>query len=362
MNTCVPLKRALRFFCRGAVRFVPVALALLSVIFTPVSTQASTQSGTCQSFNVPVALNVGQPLQYSIYGALCNPASGASRTVQLTIPGATYGHSYWDFPYQPQTYSYVRAMNAAGYSTFNIDRIGTGLSSHPNLSLVDVTLQTNAYVVHEIVQALRSGLIGNQSFARVLLVGHSLGSAVVWLEAGTYHDVDGVIITGLLHLPNAIGLAHLFATLYPAALDARFASAGYGVGYLTTEPGTRGQDFYYAPGIDPNVVATDEATKETATDGEIATFAPLLVDGISAQITVPVLLVVGQQDGTMCGLLATNCSSAATVLQAEAPYYAPQARLQAAVIPNSGHDLTLHEAAPLYFAATLAWALQYVAP
>lgn len=362
MNTSILLKRAFRVFCRGAVRFVPVALVLLSVTYTPVSTQASTQSRTCQSFTVPVALGIRQLLHYTIYGELCNPARGASRTVQLLIPGATYGHSYWDFPYEPQTYSYVDSMNAAGYSTFNIDRIGTGLSSHPNLSLVNVTLQTNAYVVHEIVQDLRGGQIGNQSFARVLLVGHSLGSAVVWLEAGTYHDVNGVIITGMLHLPNAVGLAHLFATLYPADLDPHFAGAGYGMGYLTTEPGTREGDFYYAPGVDPNVVATDEATKETATVGEIASFAPLLVDGISAQITVPVLLVVGQQDATMCGLLATNCSSAATVLQAEAPYYAPQAQLKAVVIANSGHDLTLHESAPLYFAATLAWALQYVAP
>ncbi len=362
MNTCIPLKRAWRFFCCGAVQFVLVALVLLSVTFTSVSTHASTESRTCQPVTVPVALSIGQPLQYSIYGELCNPASGPGSAVQLLIPGATYGHIYWDFPYEPQTYSYVNSMNAAGYSTFNIDRIGMGLSSHPNLSMVNVTFQTNAYVVHEIVQDLRGGQIGNQSFARVILVGHSLGSAVVWLEAGTYHDVAGVIITGLLHLLNAVGIAHLFATLYPAALDPRFARSGYGVGYLTTEPGTREGDFYYAPGVDPNVVATDEATKETVTSGEIATYAPLLASGISAQITVPVLLVVGQQDGTMCGLLATNCSSAATVLQAEAPYYAPQARLQAAVIPNSGHDLTLHKAAPLYFAATLAWLHQYFTP
>ena len=363
MSICVPLMSALRFFRRGAVRFVPVVLVLLvllGVTFTPVSTYASPVSRTCQPVNVPVALGAGQPLQYSIYGQLCNPASGPGSTVQLLIPGATYGHIYWDFPYEQQTYSYVDSMNAAGYSTFDIDRIGTGLSSHPNLSLVNVTFQTNAYVVHEIVQDLRGGQIGSQPFSQVLLVGHSLGSAVVWLEAGTYHDVDGVIITGLLHLLNADGIAHLFATLYPAALDQRFAGAGYNLtGYLTTEPGTREGDFYNASDVDPNVVATDEATKETVTSGEIASYAPLLADGISAQITVPVLLVVGQQDGTMCGLLATNCSSAATVLQAEAPYYAPQAQLQAVVIPNSGHDLTLHKTAPLYFAATLAWLNQY---
>ena len=96
-------------------------------------------------------------MQYTIYGELCNPTTGASHTLELTVPGGTYGHIYWDFPYEPQTYSYVYAANAAGYSTFNIDRIGTGLSSHPSLSVVDVTMNTNAYVIHEIVQDLRNG-------------------------------------------------------------------------------------------------------------------------------------------------------------------------------------------------------------
>jgi len=97
-------------------------------------------------------------------------------------------------------------------------------------------------------------------------------------------------------------------------------------------------------------------------DGEASTFAPVLVDDISAQITVPVLLVVGQQDSIVCGLLATDCSSAASVRQAEAPFYSPQAQLQVAVIPNVGHDLNLHEAAPVWFAAAASWAYQHVAP
>ncbi|HVB72640.1 MAG TPA: alpha/beta hydrolase [Ktedonobacteraceae bacterium] len=346
-------------FCRCSLL---VVLAIVVLIQVPRSAHAATDAGICQSFTVPVALGVGQPLQYSIYGELCNPITGASHTVQLLIPGATYGHIYWDFPYEPQTYSYVRALNTAGYSTFNIDRIGTGLSSHPNLSLVDVTMETNAYVIHEIAQDLRNGLIGNGPFSRVLLVGHSLGSAEVWIEAGTYHDVDGVIITGLLHHLNTISLAGVLGSFYPAVLDPRFADAGYGAGYLTTEPGTRGRDFYYLPGADPSVIAADEATKETTTDGEAATFAPVLVDGISAQIRVPVLLVDGQQDSIVCGLLATNCSSAATVRQAEVPYYAPQAQLQVVVVPNAGHDLNLHETASLWFAAATAWSYQYVAP
>ena len=341
---------------------IMVALVVLIVVPHPGPAHGATVTGTCQSFSVPVALAEEQPLQYTIYGELCNPASGASHTVQLLVPGATYGHVYWDFPYEPQTYSYVRAINAAGYSTFNIDRIGTGQSSHPDLNLVKVTVNVDAFIIHEIVQDLRSGSIGSQQFARVLLVGHSLGSAMSWIEAGTYHDVDGVIISGMTHHLNNTKLADVFSSLYPAALDPRFSGDGYGLEYITTRSGTRGSDFYYQPGADPHVIATDEATKETVPDGEFSTFAPVLVDDISAQITVPVLLVVGQQDGIVCGSLATDCSSAASVLQSEMPFYSSQAQLQAVVIPNVGHDLNLHKGAAAWFAAAVSWAYQNVAP
>ena len=50
-----------------------------------------------------------------------------ARTVQLLVSGLTFDHNYWDTTYQPDTYSYVRAANKHGYSTFNIDRLGVGV-------------------------------------------------------------------------------------------------------------------------------------------------------------------------------------------------------------------------------------------
>jgi pimeloyl-ACP methyl ester carboxylesterase len=342
-----------------------VIIVLLGTLLMSSSAHAAAPAKTCRSFDIPVALSPRTPSLYHIYGELCNPSSGASQTVQLLVPGGTYDHIYWDFPYQPRTYSYVDTLTAAGYSTFNIDRIGTGQSSHPLLGLVNVTMNEHAYVIHEVIQALRKGRIGNQSFARVLLVGHSLGSVAVWIEAGTYHDVDGVIITGLLHHLNTVSLAGVVTTLYPADLDLRFRGnlldTNY-LGYLTTEPGTRGRDFYYLPGTDPGVLATDEATKETATAGEFASFAVPIADGISKQIKVPVLVVVGQKDNLFCGIAATDCTSAKTVQQAEAPFYSPQAHLQVVVIPAAGHDLNLHKTAPIWFSAAISWSYQHMAP
>ena len=110
----------------------------VSIFVRPV--RAKSVIVTCQSYNIPVAIADGQPLQYHIYGELCNPASGASGTVQLLVPGGTYGHIYWDFPtVDGVAYSYRQAANAAGYSTFAIDNLGTGQSSHPDLSLLTVS-------------------------------------------------------------------------------------------------------------------------------------------------------------------------------------------------------------------------------
>src|SRR5258708_5776895 len=92
---------------------IVLALVMMGALPRPVS--AAADQGTCQSLYVPVALGAGQPAQYSIYGQLCLPAIGPGNTIQVLVPGATYDHIYWDFPYQPKIYSYVRAMNAAGY-------------------------------------------------------------------------------------------------------------------------------------------------------------------------------------------------------------------------------------------------------
>ena len=59
--------------------------------------------------------------------------------------------------------------------------------------------------MHQIVQGLRSGSIGGKAYNRVVLVGHSTGSAVAAIEANTYEDVDGLILTGWGHgIPMAM--------------------------------------------------------------------------------------------------------------------------------------------------------------
>jgi pimeloyl-ACP methyl ester carboxylesterase len=329
-------------------------------------------AGTCTSMYVNnLALAAGQPANNRIYGELCNPRHGASQTVELLVAGLTYDYQYWDWPSTPQDpqgsqdYSAVRYFTGyyspagIGYSTFSIDRIGIGLSSHPVST--DVNMATNTYILHQIVSRLKAGSIGHTKFPRVLLIGHSFGSRVSLTEAATYHDVNGVVLTGALHdqNPNATTIAPAIE----ASSDPAFASMNLDSGYLTDGPGSIQAAFYYDPGTysDPNVIAYNNQIKQTMTVSELTDLKTALTSTLSRQINVPVLLVVGQEDMLSC-VDAVNCSSAATVYQEEAPFYSPQAKLQVRVIPNTGHVLNLHYSAHTTYAEIMTWALAHVAP
>jgi pimeloyl-ACP methyl ester carboxylesterase len=348
-------------------------LLALSVL---TSQPASASSVTCQTFpHIPVAL---QGVGYHVWGELCathdelSPSSGTA-TVQLLLHGATYGHVYWDLSSNPingVSYSYARAEAAAGYPTFVLDRIGIDNSDHPPGALVDGL--TNAAVVHQIVQGLKNGSITGTSFGKVILIGHSLGSTIAWIEAATYQDVAGVIITGLLHHLNSIAFANLGANLYPAGLDPRFRGQLWAAdpGYLTSKPpphgdvahGFRAQLFYNTAFADLQVIAADEQTKETVTAAEFDALTSLSPT-TSLQIQVPVLLIIAAKDVFFCdptNPLLVDCSNSAAVLAQEAPYYSSAACLHAVPIPLSGHDISLHPNNNLQVGAALSWSDQFV--
>lgn len=196
------------------------ALAIVLAVLLPVPAFAGGPSANaapsrCDDLTIPVSL-VAMPV--SVHGRLCHPDDGPGETVQVLVHGGTYDSVYWDFPYQPETYSYVRAANRRGYSTLNIDRLGYGQSSQVPSALLTGTVHAN--VIHQIIGKLREGRVGSVAFSRVLLVGHSMGSGVSTLEAATYRDVDGVMLTGMAHplAPEALVEA-LTQWTYPAILS-----------------------------------------------------------------------------------------------------------------------------------------------
>ncbi|PXF53187.1 MAG: alpha/beta hydrolase [Deltaproteobacteria bacterium] len=338
--------------------FLLIALFLFGTPVNIIATDTQSQCPlSCQIYTIPVMLTPGEITSYDVVGTLCTMGSLENKTVQVLISGATYGHVYWDFPYRPWRYSYVRMAARFGYATFNIDRIGIGASDHP--SGAEINVDVNAYVVHQIVQALRAGEIGGVAFQRVMLVGHSLGSYISIAVASQFQgDVDGVILTGFLHNvnPEFDDPTNYF---YPANLDPHFSGLGLDDNYFTTVPGVRGDLFYYTPNTEQAVINMDEETKETATTGEFASLEDLVTSTDSLLIDVPVLIVIGRFDYIICGG-DVDCSDRFSVINHEQPFFSPEACFRVSIVPNSGHDLNLHKNAPRAYIRMLFWANRHV--
>nr|WP_240969019.1 alpha/beta hydrolase [Streptomyces sp. HNM0575] len=269
------------------------------------------------------------------------------------VHGATYNHNYWDFPYQPGKYSFSKMLNRAGYATFVVDRLGTGNSTVPPSSQLNLT--TEARHIHEVVQDLRAGRIGGTGFSKVVLGGYSLGSAVSSIEASTYHDVDAVLITALGHYNNPAGTqAIIDAGESPNDDPVLGGRHDYDDGYATVKPGSRKHIFYADQPMDQGVLATDELTKDVNVPSESAD--PLVIDpAVSRGIDVPVMFALGDHDPLMCGPGYEDCTSQPALRAQEAPFFTSAPGFDVLLLPDAGHGLNLVPNTGVYQKASLAW-------
>lgn len=322
-------------------RLCAVALLATGTLLTPPAASAAT---SCQDVTFPVRIGL-TPLvttQETMAGRLCVP--DGARTVQVLIPGGTYDRTYWDVGYEPSTRSFTRAQNQAGFATLALDRLGTGRSSKPLSALV--TASTQASAVHQVIGTLKP------RFTKVIVAGHSIGSAMAMIEAGTYGDVDGVLVTGFTHKMNHITVVPVLANMVPAGLDP---------GYLTTMPDTRYDSFHKPGPLVPGSISFDEATKDVfaATEAVDTILLNTVVIPISRQIRVPVFLVVGN-DTHFCSaglpLMGSDCSSPAALKADEAPFFPAAPRFDTYVLNGYGHSINYAPNAPDYHAAVAQWA------
>lgn len=308
---------------------------------------------TCGNVTVPVAVG-GQ--SGAIAGTLCAPPGATS--LQILVPGLTYNRAYFDVAVEPDTYSYARAANRAGYATLAIDRLGAGQSLHP-LSLFD-TFEADVATLHEVVRAARGGAFGT-AYPKVVTVGHSLGSILAQGEAGAFGDVDAIITTGFSSMLNYVNAtARVTGHVHPATSDPRFADSGLDPLYFTTIPGTRAV-FTNPENTEPALDAYDEDTlKDTDTLTELATFAEYPFANAIANIHVPVLAVTGTDDPIFCGLDAADCTSPATLQAHERAFYSAGNTVEAYAVPGTGHDVELATTAPLAHQRMIQFSDTYV--
>lgn len=169
---------------------------------------------------------------YSIGSKLCYPVNDSahkSRTVQVLTHGMGLDKSYWDIA---PGYSYVDAAAAAGYATLSYDRLGVGLSDHPDPIQV-VQSHVDLEVLHALVQLLRSGELTAQTFKTVISVGHSYGSIIKIGVAAKYpKDFDAIITTGFAPEIQELGYTMVANNPTIAKLDQPTQFGHLSSGYL----------------------------------------------------------------------------------------------------------------------------------
>ena len=182
---------------------------------------------------------------YKISSKLCYPASLEAaekvQTIQLLTHGATLDKNYWDIP----GFSYVDAAAQAGYATLTYDRLGVGLSEHPDpVQVVQAPAQVE--ILHGLAQLLRTGKLGGKAFKKIVGGGHSLGSIFTTGVTAKYpKDFDAAILTGF----SANGTS---VPTTPVSLDLEIANRrpeaqfrGLSNGYLTESTPTAVQFTFY---------------------------------------------------------------------------------------------------------------------
>jgi pimeloyl-ACP methyl ester carboxylesterase len=222
--------------------------------------------------------NTAIGFQYDPPPPLLHQDGHHERPLLIMIHGASDTHTVFDF------FPGFRAapeLAALGQPVLALDRVGYGASSHPNGDTL--TFATSAGYVHEVIQAVRGGALGFTPSAIVLL-GPSAGADIAIVEAGTYHDVDGLIVCS--------NTSQLQAALFLVDVGAWFAQGDYfdfGVDFRT-------QFFYAAPFAIPLLVNLDNATRSLVPRAEIVSALSNLSAPFRSQVIAPVLLMQADHD------------------------------------------------------------------
>ncbi len=310
----------------------------------------------CRTYTFGVRQYPTDVIRQPVWGQLCfRGRLTAATPVQVLVHGGAYNHLYWDSPFQPDRYSYVRAATARGYATLNFDRLGYGQSAHP----LPVTLDFNVagYVTHQLVQVLRDGTLGVR-FTRVILNGHSMGAMAAQNEAANYGDVDALIVSGIGH---DFDLSPDKTTIFsPAALDPKFAGQPALVGYLTSSANGRAAAFLANGTYDPAIVPVEEGPeKDTLSPTELTSLTLDTSDAsdVTRRIRVPVLFVQGRYDKLWCSRTG-DCTTDSYSLN-EASYWDPSVSFTRVLIPDAGHSINGNLSAPTFFETTFTWLRQH---
>ncbi|WP_217245355.1 alpha/beta fold hydrolase [Streptomyces sp. AC602_WCS936] len=325
------------------------AIAATAFTTTPTAVAEGPRATTairCAPFSDKVPLTPGARADQRIAGTLCAPRGRRATTAQLLLHGGTYDHTYWTIRGNARGPSYMEAAARAGHTALAVDRLGTGRSSAPHSSRFSGK-------THEAVVLHLARLLRERGHRKVVLVGNSFGATVARMVA-VHHPgaVDGLILTGEGAPPDDADFAAMGPLYGPASRQPLLARRELDDGYLALAPGGKAAWFYDHATADPRVVLHDELNPEPDVYPADPDFGDI---SLNRRITVPVLIVVGQNDRLICGGSGSDCSTSAALRASAAPLYGPKARLEAIVVPRTGHVLNLHRTTGYWYGRAQDW-------
>lgn len=291
---------------------------------------------------------------YNINAKLCFPSSStasnsSASTIQFLIHGINFDKLYWDI----SGVSYLDAAAAAGYVTFSFDRLGTGLSDHPDpIQVVQSALQVE--IAHQLIQSLRSGAVGGVAWQNVVGIGHSYGSIQsVGLAAQYPKDLDAIILQGFTldgsNIPDAIAAFNPTIASQNDPLRFGFLPSGYQV---VNSPVGDQTAFYRHPNFSPSTFSSLNSKKQTFTIGEFFTLGGPVAPATA--FTGPVQIVNGQNDFIFC---RSDCGYPTDMGAQVLPILFPAAAESSTsyLAPGTGHGINAHTTAPQTYTQMLGF-------
>ncbi|KAH9216638.1 alpha/beta-hydrolase [Leptodontidium sp. 2 PMI_412] len=307
--------------------------------------------------------NVSIHGSYNIAATFCEPevyVPTRANTLQLLVHGATYARSFWSgVGFGDDEYSWIAFASMQGYPTLSIDRLGNGLSDHPDPVAV-IQIPAHVEVVHAIAQLAKApDSTLPRAFQKVIYIGHSVGSVTGnALNVKYPHDVDATILTGFSSsLPQNPPVVNF---LVPASVEdpKRFGSLLPGYLQVSSEPAVIAS-FYSPGGFDPALAHFDFETRDTITVGEIVTLDYSVAR--APGYTAPLLVSTGEFDELYCNPRATpnqtaSCKTPSGNILAQTEALYPSAKPYTwNEVSNAGHNWPLHFAGQIGFKAAHDW-------
>jgi pimeloyl-ACP methyl ester carboxylesterase len=224
-------------------------------------------------------------------------------------------------------------MAKQGYPVLALDLLGTGESSVPDGDVLNIT--ENASSLFQVLHAARS--LSNplgRKFKRIALVGHSIGTAIAVVTAGTFPGItDFLIATGWSFAPHIVPLSPELITTSLDNPHIRFPTA------------VREELFYFTPSARQSIINFDNRfLSDQFPRGVLVEGLPLLealalgnfqtIRDISRinKVNVPVLVQLGRFDVIAPPLMP----------EVEAELYSSSPDVSVRILERMGHSFNLH--------------------